>query len=162
MGAKFGKMSLSHAGIHVRDMEETQKWYHDVFGFELVVPSFEKQYNMTGGTFPRCCSMRLGEDFELEIYEVPEALPFDFVTFEYTVGLKHLNISIENMHEWIEHIKELGVEIVVHNEYGPLCENNECVYVRDNSGMLIEVTNFMTKMPLYKDAPEVYEKGIQG
>lgn len=139
---------IEHVGIHVANMEETVRFYHDIFGFEMVIPDFDEFYEFRGGVFPKCCTVRNG-NFELEIYEVQEALPFNFTDYEYLQGVKHISFEIENIYEWIDYIKERGdVEIVVENYYGP---NGVTIYILDNSGILVEVTDVRKKEPIKKD-----------
>jgi catechol 2,3-dioxygenase-like lactoylglutathione lyase family enzyme len=146
MEKDFG-IRLEHAGINVRNMQETIEWYHEMMGFELVTPSFDEFYHFRGGVFPKCCTMRLG-NFELEIYETPEALPFNFIDFEWNLGLKHLSFEIADIHGWVEFVKKKGVTIVVENYYD---EYGVTFYLLDNSGILIECTDVRKKPPLFKD-----------
>lgn len=152
MKRDFG-IAIEHAGIHVKNMDETMAWYHDIFGFELANDLFERTYLFTGGVFPRCCTMRLG-DFELEIYEIQEGLPFNFVDFEWTEGMKHLSFKIRDIEEWIQYIKEKNVDIVVENYYGP---NGITVYLRDNNGILVEATDVRERFPIYNE-PDLEER----
>lgn len=149
---------LEHVGIHVYNMAETMKFYHEVFGFELVLPDFEDDYLFVGGVFPKTCTMRLGT-FELEIYEVQHAEAFSFVDYEFNIGVKHLSFEIEDVFGWIEYIKERGdIEIKVENYYGKFgCT----VYILDNSGMLVEVTDVRKKFPLYKNREDRKDKWMK-
>ena len=59
--------------------------------------------------------------------------------FEFTHGVKHLSFAMKDVDGWLTYIKERAdVEIVVENRYGGL---NRAVYVLDNNGILVEVTN---------------------
>ena len=146
MGKDFG-IQIEHVGLHVPNMQETIDWYHEILGFELVIPSVPDRHQLTGGVFPKCCTMRLG-NFTIEIYEVMEGQPFDLVDFEYKHGVKHMSFEIDDIFGWIEFIKEKGVEIVVENYYGT---NGVTFYVRDNSGILLECTDVREKLPFWKD-----------
>jgi len=82
--------------------------------------------------------MKLG-DFKLEVYEVQDAEPFSLVDFEFTHGVKHLNFAVKDIDGWLAYIKERGdIEIVVENRYGG---PNRAIYILDNNGILVEVTN---------------------
>jgi catechol 2,3-dioxygenase-like lactoylglutathione lyase family enzyme len=132
----FG-IRIQHAGIHVKSLEETAKWYQDIFGFELLA-AHGGEGPFGGGVFPKMRWMKLG-DFKLEVYEVQEAEPFSLVDFEFTLGVKHLSFAIKDLDGWLAYIKERGdVEIVVENRYGGPAR---AVYIRDNNGILVEVTN---------------------
>ena len=78
-GSDFG-VRIQHAGIHVKNIEETAKWYHDIFGFEL---DPGQQGGSMAGMFPQMRWLSLG-DFKLEVYEVPDAGEFSVVDMEYT------------------------------------------------------------------------------
>lgn len=145
MNEDFG-ITIGHAGIHVRDLDKTLKWYHEVFGFKLANYSFEELFLFKGGVFPRTCTARMG-NFELEIFEAPEALPFNFVDYEYNLGTKHICFAIENIHAWIKYIKTLDVEIVVENYYG---STGVTIYLRDPDGILVEANDVREFFPIYE------------
>lgn len=137
----FGRIRIQHAGIHVKNMEETVKWYQDVLGFELLPPHDDGRMM---GAFPKCWMLRNG-DFYLEVYEVLNAREYSFVDYEYTLGVKHLSFSVEKFDEFIEHLYARGdVEILVDNHYpGDRCGiegGDRAVYIKDNNGILVELT----------------------
>ena len=137
MSKDFG-VRIQHAGIHVKSLEETAKWYHDIFGFELV-PQREGSEFFGGGAFPKMRWMSLGDgSFMLEVYEVQDAEPFSLVDFEFTHGVKHLSFAIKDIDGWFDYIKDRGVEVVVDNRYGG---NSRAIYILDNNGILVEVTS---------------------
>ena len=135
---QFG-IRIQHAGIHVRDYKETFEWYHRVFGFEEVPKKDNGGKNpFGGGVFPKMRWIHMG-DFYLEVYEVQNAEPFSLVDFEFTLGLKHLNFEIEDLQGWLEYVQQFDdVEILVNNRYS---ETAGAVYVKDNNGILVEVTH---------------------
>ena len=132
----FG-IRIQHAGVHVRSLEETAKWYHDIFGFELEPPQ-TSEGPFSGGVFPKMRWMKL-DDFKLEIYEVQDAEPFSLVDFEFSHGVKHLSFAIKDLDGWLNYIKKReDIEIVVENRYGGPAR---AIYILDNNGILVEVTN---------------------
>lgn len=138
MSSQFGKVLIQHAGIHVHNIEETVKWYHDILGFEAIPPKPERE-----GVFPKCILMRNGT-FYLEIYEVLNARPFDFIDYEYTVGVKHLSFYLEDLDGFMDWLHQRGdVKILVDNLYAEeFCRvpgGDRAVYIQDNNGMLIEL-----------------------
>lgn len=131
---EFG-IRAQHAGIHVKSYKETYEWYHKVFGFEELPQGHAGIFR--GGVFPKMRWITLG-DFCLEVYEVQNAKPFDFVDFEWTIGVKHLSFAVKNFRKFVEYIKTLpDVTIVVENDY---TESGGAVYLRDNNGILVEIT----------------------
>jgi catechol 2,3-dioxygenase-like lactoylglutathione lyase family enzyme len=136
MTQDFG-IRIQHAGIHVKSLEETARWYHDIFGFELL-PPMAAGGPFGGGVFPKMRWMKLG-DFKLEVYQVQDAEPFSLVDFEFTHGVKHLSFAIRDLDGWLAYIKGRGdIEILVDNRYGG---PDRAIYIVDNNGILVEVTN---------------------
>ncbi len=132
-------IKIQHAGIHVRNLEETVQWYHDILGFELV----DTRPEMRGGMFPKCWMMKCG-DFFLEIYEVINARPFSYVDYEYNLGVKHLSFSVEKIDELMDKIYARGdVKVIVDNCYAEeMCRvkgGDRAVYLEDCNGMLVEL-----------------------
>lgn len=137
---KFG-IRIQHAGIHVRNYQQTLEWYHRVFGF-VERPGQERKPGeknpFGGGVFPKMRWIELG-DFCLEVYEVQEAEPFSLVDFEFSLGMKHINFEIEDLQGWLEYVQQFDdVEILVNNRYGPTAG---AVYIKDCNGILVEVTS---------------------
>lgn len=135
---RFGTISIQHVGMHVKNMEETIAWYHDVLGFEL-----EPSKSEMPGIFPKCKVLRLG-GFFLELYEVMNAEPFTFTQLEYTLGPKHLSFYVEDLDGLMDYIEERGdIEVVVDNRYSPnwchIPEGDRAVYILDNNGLLVEL-----------------------
>ena len=135
----FGRIRIQHAGLHVKNLEETAQWYHDVLGFEIM----EKRPDRPNGVMPRSWWLRNG-DFYLELYEVLGARPFTFEDYEFTEGVKHLSFSIENLDALMDHIYAQGnIEVCVDNKYHEkMCGipgGDRAVYLRDNNGFLVEL-----------------------
>ena len=131
---KFG-IRAQHVGIHVNNYKETYEWYHKVFGFEEGPHTGAEK--IKGGVFPKMRMMCLG-DFMIEVYEVQNAKSYNFVDFEWTLGVKHLNFAIKNFKEFVAYLKTLpDVRFVVENDYS---ETESTVYILDNNGFLVEVT----------------------
>lgn len=138
MNRDFGLMRIHHAGIHVKNLEETANWYHDVLGFELLPVKGEMP-----GVFPKCWLMKNG-DFFLEIYEAMNAEDYSFVDYEYKIGVKHLSFSMAQLDKFADWIYERGdVTVLVDNCYPEErcgCPGGDrCMYILDNNGMLIEL-----------------------
>lgn len=130
----FG-IRIQHAGIHVKNFERTYQWYHEIFGFERVPGKGGNQFK--GGVFPKMTWIRL-DDFFLEVYEVQEAEPFSLVDFEWTLGVKHLNFAVKDIHGFLKYIRSRDdVPVLVDNTYS---EDAGAVYITDPDGILVEVT----------------------
>lgn len=134
---KFG-IRAQHLALHVKNIEDTIKWYKAVFGFE---PLPMKEYNSgKGGLAPKMQEIILNS-FVVELYEVPTAEPFTYDDFESDIGFKHLDIQMMDRLGWTKFIKDNDVHMVVvvsttnrnRPEIGFLPH-----YVLDNNNMLIE------------------------
>ena len=132
---EFG-ISIHHAGIHVKDMERTYQWYHDVFGFQRRTKDEEGEKPFAGGVFPKMEWFYLG-DFAIEVYEVLDAEPYSIVDLEWSMGVKHISFKIEKWDEFLAYIHSRDdITIVVENRYN---EAGGAVYLRDPDGILVEV-----------------------
>ena len=135
------RMRVRQAALHVYDIQETAKWYEDVFGFEKRKMSANENWKL--GTQPRMQEIELNH-FILELYEVPCADPFSLEDYEYNIGPKHLDITTMDRAGWTDYIRrnDLPVPVIVshghrvHTEL-PLLPH----YVLDNNNILIEVSN---------------------
>lgn len=141
MSKKFGRIRCQHAGIHVRNIEETSRWYADVLGFEHVPTPDSAQF---GGCFPPSTLIKNG-DFYLELYETPDAEPFNWVDLEWKLGVKHLSFSVEKLDDLMAELRARGdVTILVDNEYTEATcgvpGGDRAVYLLDNNGILLELS----------------------
>lgn len=125
-----------HQGISVPDMDASIKWYSDVFGFTKLSDTFIKFLNA------RVVFLGL-YGFQIELFQYmgadkkpvpPERLePNEDIK---TCGTKHVAYAVENMASLIEHFEEKGVDIVK----PPFqMEGDTVCFIRDNSGVLIEL-----------------------
>jgi len=122
-----------HAGISVGDIEESIRWYRDVLGFEpgsrVEIPHLNAEVVF----------IRNGEyEIELFRYENPKPLPqgrkYPDSDIQ-TIGMKHIAFRTYDYAAMMKHFKEQGVDIVLDT----VMEGNPTCYIRDNSGILIEI-----------------------
>ncbi|MFP3153863.1 VOC family protein [Lachnospiraceae bacterium ZAX-1] len=146
MSSRFGTVIMQHAGLHVSSLEKTVAWYQEVLGFELIS---SRDDTMMPGVFPKCWLMKLG-DFYLELFETPSARPFSYETYEYEIGVKHLDFWIEDLDGLMEWIYERGdITVVVDNRYTEeRCEvpgGDRAVWVLDCNDMLVEFSQVKSR-----------------
>lgn len=124
---------VNHFAISVPSIEETVKWYHDVFGFTVI------KYSEIPDTGIQVCHMQ-GVGFQLEIFEAPGAEPLPesrkFPHTDFQVhGNKHLALGVKDGPATKKALEEMGIEIVligrVDDTYG--------IFIRDNTGNLVEL-----------------------
>lgn len=121
-----------HVGISVGNMEESLDWYKKNLDFELVKDDYVPPLGA------RICFIRSG-DFEIELfkYDDPKPIPADRLTPNsdlQTIGTKHVAFEVPSMKELKEKFLANGVDIA----HEVMMEGNNVMFVRDNSGVLIE------------------------
>lgn len=121
-----------HVGISVGNMEESLAWYKKNLDFELVKDDYVPPLGA------RICFIRNG-DFEIELfrYDSPKPIPEDRLvpnTDLQTIGTKHVAFEVPDMKALKEKFVANGVDIA----HEVIMEGNNVMFVRDNSGVLIE------------------------
>ena len=127
-------MSLKplHVGISVANMEEALEWYSKNLDFKLVNDSYVPPLGA------RICFVKNG-DFQLELfkYDDPKPIPADRLTPNtdlQTIGTKHVAFEVPDMKAIKEKFLANGVDIA----HEVMMEGNNVMFVRDNSGVIIE------------------------
>ena len=123
------QIKFDHVGISVPDMNAAIKWYHDVLEFDV-----ERE-----GTLPwvpaKVVHMRRG-DLRVELFQVEGFTPLpterrfpnrDLITN----GTKHVSFQVQDVKEATRILRARGADIAFEYE-------NRAVFIRDNSGNLIE------------------------
>lgn len=122
-----------HVGISVGNMDEALGWYERNLGFVLIKDDYVPPLGA------RICFVRSG-DFELELfqYDEPRPLPADRLTTPntdlQTIGTKHVAFEVDDMNSLREKLLKNGADIA----HETVMEGNDVLFVRDNSGVLIE------------------------
>ena len=121
-----------HVGISVGKMEEALDWYRKNLDFELVKDDYVPPLGA------RICFIRNG-DFEIELfqYDEPKPIPEDRLMPNsdlQTIGTKHVAFEVPDMKALKEKFLANGVDIA----HEVMMEGNNVMFVRDNSGVLIE------------------------
>ena len=121
-----------HVGISVNNMEEALYWYKKNLDFELVKDDYIPPLGA------RICFVQNG-DFQLELfkYDDPKPIPADRLTPNtdlQTIGTKHVAFEVPDMKALKEKFVANGVDIA----HEVMMEGNFVMFVRDNSGVLIE------------------------
>ena len=121
-----------HVGISVGKMEEALDWYRKNLDFELVKDDYVPPLGA------RICFIRNG-DFEIELfqYDEPKPIPEDRLmptSDLQTIGTKHVAFEVPDMKALKEKFLANGVDIA----HEVMMEGNNVMFVRDNSGVLIE------------------------
>ena len=116
--------SMDHVNMNVKNLEQTVKFYQDLFGFEV-----RKEDNSPNKM--DAPSTIIGNDsIKLCLYEDPQVVPEG--------GIAHFGFHIENFDQIISKCQELGVEVLYD---GPVeFEKSRSVYIKDPSGYDIELS----------------------
>ncbi|MEK0318456.1 MAG: VOC family protein [Nitrosopumilus sp.] len=114
--------SIDHVNMKVKDLEQSVKFYKNLFGFEI-----KQEENANKLNAP---SKIIGNDaIKLCLYEVPDMSPEG--------GIVHFGFNVTNFNEIIEKCNEFGVEILYG---GPVeWEKSKSVYIVDPSGYELEL-----------------------
>ena len=125
--------TIHHVALSVKDLEESIKWYDDVFGLKLI-SRMTLHHNGMQLAF-------IGNgNFNIELFEHPDAkpLPPDRShpdSDNMTHGCKHLCVCVENNVEFVKALKARGVKIAFEPKGAP----DYCAFILDPTGNLIEV-----------------------
>ena len=114
--------SIDHVNMKVKDLEQSVKFYKNLFGFEI-----KQEENANKLDAP---SKIIGNDaIKLCLYEDSDMSPEG--------GIAHFGFNIANFNEIIQKCKELGVEVL----YGGIVDwdKSKSVYIVDPSGYEIEL-----------------------
>jgi methylmalonyl-CoA/ethylmalonyl-CoA epimerase len=126
-------VGLNHCAISVPNLEGSIAWYKEKFGFIVIDRSEIPNLNI------KVAHMQ-GVGFVLEIFEAKGAAPLpedrrypnrDLMTH----GHKHFSIGVRDARKAAKELEAMGVEIAMVAEV----DNTYGVFIRDNSGNLIEV-----------------------
>lgn len=124
---------VNHVAISVFSIEETVKWYSEIFGFEVI------KYSEIPDTGIKVCHMQ-GPGFQLEIFQPPDPEPLpESRLFPHTdfcvIGQKHFCMGIKNGEKTKKELEDAGIEIVLTGTV----DNTYAIFIRDNSGILLEL-----------------------
>lgn len=122
-----------HVGISVYDIDEAIKWYEKNLDFELVKDFYVPMLKA------RIAFIRNG-NFEIELFEYdePKPIPQERLIPDMdlqTVGTKHIALEVDDMKSVKEKFLENNVDIV----HEVIMEGDLVMFIRDNSGVLIEI-----------------------
>lgn len=126
-------VGLNHCAISVPDLEESITWYQEKFGFTVIDRSEIPGINVKVAHLQ-------GVGFVLEIFEAEGAasLPEDrrYPNRDLkTHGHKHFSVGVRDARKAAKELAALGVDIAMVAEI----DNTYGVFIRDNSGNLIEI-----------------------
>jgi methylmalonyl-CoA/ethylmalonyl-CoA epimerase len=134
---------LAHIGISVEDISESLKWYHDVFGFELLS---QKTLAHVGTKVAYIGN----SDFIIELIKVvdPKPIPPERShpdTDNSILGVKHFCVLVDNSREFVAKLKEKNVPVV----FEPQTSESYVAFINDPTGNSVEIydtTNDVSKM----------------
>lgn len=111
-------LSIDHANINVKNLEESVIFYSTLFGFELKKKQPEQNSKIIGNDMVKLC-----------LYEDPDQV--------YTKGINHIGFHIENFDEIVEKCKEMNICM----PYGVIeWESSRSVYIIDPNGYELEMS----------------------
>jgi len=123
-----------HCGLSVPDLEAAIRWYREMLGFAVEIRQEISEVPAKGAFLKR------GE-YRIELFEVPGAAPLPpqrrYVDEDLrTHGTKHMALTVPDVKRALEFLRARGVEVAME----PIeAEGTVACYIRDNSGILIEL-----------------------
>ena len=135
---------LHHAGVGVRDMEASLRFYRDLLGLEVTQdaefegPVVGEIVGLPENTKVRIVHLKCGEDQEIELFQYMEpatsTFPKDYRQCD--GGIIHMALMVDNLMELYEKMKKHGMKSnsKPYNLGGGLC-----VYMRDPDGITVEL-----------------------
>ena len=110
--------SMDHFALGVSDMERSLGFYRDVFGMEVVADLDLSDGSIgkiigTEGAKCRIVHLKLGQAvLELFQYSQPVGENKASQMQQFDHGLIHIGFSVDNFHEHVAQLKEMGVEFL--------------------------------------------------
>ena len=110
-------LSIDHANMNVRNLQESVDFYTNLFGFELRKDQPEQKSQIIGNDKIKLC-----------LYENPDLI--------YTKGINHIGFHIENFDEVVEKCHSMNISM----PYGVTeWESSRSVYIIDPNGYEVEL-----------------------
>jgi len=111
-------LSIDHANMNVKNLEESVDFYTTLFGFELKKDQPEQQSKIIGNETVKLC-----------LYEQPELV--------FTKGINHVGFHIDNFDDVVEKCMSLNITM----PYGVIeWESSRSVYIIDPNGYELELS----------------------
>ncbi len=123
------KASLVYTGIRVKNLDESVRFYRDLFG---MTEQGRSKISATGGEVASMVSIKGGHELELNYYpEGSEYAP------EYAAGeeLDHLAFKVDDLDKALAELEKAGYPKVMEIKSA----TSKWVYVQDPNGIFIEL-----------------------
>ena len=122
---KFLKaVSMDHVNMNVLNLEQSVKFYKNLFGFEI------RKENNSPNKLDTASKIVGNDSIKLCLYEDPQMSPIG--------GIAHFGFHIENFDQIMEKCKEHNVEVLYG---GPVeFEKSRSIYIKDPNGYDIELS----------------------
>jgi methylmalonyl-CoA/ethylmalonyl-CoA epimerase len=140
-GKEALKLRPHHWGISVPDMDAAAAWYRDKLGFTEALRLDLK--GVPGGM--KIVFLRLG-DFYVEIFQAPPGAERRGAGDDMkSLGIKHMCLWVDDMHEAIAILKARGVEFTRDPSDQ---EHPHAAFIHDNFGNMIELVPSTAPEPI--------------
>lgn len=109
---------IDHANMMVKDLEESVRFYSELFGLELKKDQPEQDSKIIGNDTVKLC-----------LYQNPENV--------FIKGINHIGFHIQNFDEVVSKCESMGITM----PYGVIqWEHSRSVYIIDPNGYEVELT----------------------
>jgi catechol 2,3-dioxygenase-like lactoylglutathione lyase family enzyme len=135
---------MHHVGVPVRSMEESLRWYRDLFGLEpeFVEPVEGPELSQTvqlEDARMRFAFLRLGNCI-IELLEYESPVGNDFALRNCDVGAMHICLEVEDIEAVYEELSGRGVPFSIGPQRQPApIEGDSCCYFRGPDGLQFEL-----------------------
>ena len=123
--------SVDHIGINTLDIEESVRFYTDVFGFRETGRADMGDLTLV--------YMETGTEMVLELYDLRGEVLRDELP-EARQGFRHIAFYVEDIRAWTDRLKEKGVEFTMELTRRPQIRRDG-ILVKDPNGFIIELTS---------------------
>ncbi|MCT4641189.1 MAG: VOC family protein [Bacteriovoracaceae bacterium] len=125
----FEFKAIDHINMYVNNLDETIKFYNEVFGFEVLEEGRGFSSNIPFAIIGK------SNKGMLAIYEDPDKVKLN-------QGINHIGFNIKFTNNILQKIKEFGLKIIYYNESGLVeYKNSRSIYIEDNTGYKIELSD---------------------
>ncbi len=134
VGTKL-ELKLHHGGIAVPDLDASVAWYREILGFDV-------EARFTIPHIPAEVAMLRNGDVRIELFQASGAsavTPKREASQDFHIpGTKHVCFAVKDVYATAERFRQAGVDIVFVRDFDFDSYKGTTMYVRDNSGILIE------------------------
>jgi len=133
---------IHHSGITVKNLDESVRFYEDVFGFKKIggVDLRVEEEGDMKGVYIKIAFLKVGKD-DLELLEYTEPKKKqDFYFHPWDTGVQHISFSVNNVKEFYEKYKDSIKFLTPPVDYITDEIDTTWTYLKDPNGSILELS----------------------